>query len=86
MRIYINDNQIVKTVSDDFIATEYFDPSWTYLDSVLPEGSHLVYENSQAILYKDSQAIQTRHAELNAIVELSVNQQQELEYINSLLN
>jgi hypothetical protein len=47
---------------------------------------HIVYENDTVKLYKDSDGIQTRKSELEAIEERSETEQRELDYILSLLS
>lgn len=84
IRVYIKDNKIVKTVNENYIDTE-FAPEWaTYQDIDMDIMSHIVYEDNQVKLYKDSQLMQNRKVELESIWEKDETQQKELDYINSL--
>ena len=84
IRTYIKDNKIVKTVNWPFIGTEQF-PDWsTFIDSDLLISDHIVYENGEVILYKDSQEMQEEKATLEAIEERSEQEQMKLDYIISL--
>jgi len=84
MRVYIHENKVVKTVSNDYIASEYFDPSWTHIDSLLDVSAHIVFEDWVVKPYWESNARLSRKAELEAILERTEQEQKELDYILSL--
>lgn len=85
IRVYIKDNAIVKTVNWPYIETEQ-SPEWsTYVDSDLLISDHIVYENGEIILYKNSQEMLSEKAELEAIEEKDEYQQEKLDYIMWLI-
>ena len=84
IRIYIKDNKIAKIVNWPFIETEQF-PEWaTFVDSKFLISDHIVYEDGEVILYKDSQEMQEEKARLEAIEQRSEQEQMKLDYILSL--
>lgn len=81
MRVYIHENKVVKTVNNDYILSEYHDPSWTHVDSLIDISEHIVFEDLAVKLYKDSNVIQERKAELEAKETTNDAEAKELEYI-----
>lgn len=85
VRVYLKDSAITKIVAEWYFDVEWA-PEWsTYIDVNYSINDHVVFEWGSVILYKDSQAIQSRKLELEAIVSRSESEQQELDYILSLL-
>lgn len=84
MKVFIEDNKIIKTIMDAYVGKE-FEPEADEVLTVADSTDHMVYEGWELKLYKDSQAILDRKAELEDKGELNEYEEQELEYINELL-
>lgn len=85
MKVYIKDNKIVKTIMSAWYETET-PIEWAEVVEMNDTLEHIIYENSQVKLYKESQAIQDRKTELEWKTELTESEQEELNYINGLLS
>jgi len=85
VRVYLKNGSIVKVIADGYFNTEWIPAGCLYQDVDFSIEDSLIYETGEIILYKDSEAIQTRKTELEAIEERTEQEQEELDYINGLL-